>query len=88
MKRIMIYSFLAFILSGAFTVPDVISQITYGMIGGLACAFFLFLTFKWRPVKEAEKVVQHIVACLITYAVIVSFYLVFFIWNAISRQTS
>jgi len=87
MKRIMIYSCLAFILSGAFTVPDLISQITYGMIAGLACAFLLFLTFKWRPVKEAEIVVQQIVACLITYGVIVSFYLVFFIWVSSSTQT-
>jgi len=88
MKRILIYSCLAFILSGAFTVPDLVSQLAYGMIAGVACALLLFLTFKWRPVKDAERLVQHIVACLITYGVIASFYLVFFIWVASSRQTS
>ncbi len=86
MKKILIYSILAFVLCAAFTVPDIISQIIYGIIGGIACSFVLFLTFKWRPVKKAEKGLQHLIASLITYGIIVTFHLILIIVVVSSRQ--
>jgi Na+/proline symporter len=80
LKRIVVFSCFAFVLVAAFSGIDLANWIAFGGLTGTTCGFILFLSFKWKPLREAGRPLQLLVACLITYGTIVTFRLAFDVW--------